>query len=73
MGLTHSYPEVFMTTDKSPDFSETKRFLNDRLKDVAFLGRSIAEVNTLISFGVKSVKGLFESVRLMLAVPFIQK
>ncbi|KAJ3416718.1 Ubiquinone biosynthesis protein coq9, mitochondrial [Chytridiales sp. JEL 0842] len=53
--------ELFMTQDKSADLSATKRFLDDRLKDVAFVGRSIGELNALVSFGAKSLMGLLES------------
>lgn len=37
--------ELYMTQDKSQDFQETWKFLDRRLQDVAFVGRTVSEVS----------------------------
>ena len=51
-----------MTQDKTPGFEETERFLDRRLQDVAFVGRSMAEFRNLAAFGIKSAQGVLASV-----------
>lgn len=53
--------ELFMTQDKTPGFEETERFLDRRLQDVAFVGRSMAEFRNLAAFGIKSAQGVLAS------------
>ncbi|ORY51807.1 ubiquinone biosynthesis protein COQ9 [Rhizoclosmatium globosum] len=53
--------ELFMTQDKSPNFTETEKFLDRRLNDVAFVGRTSAEVGQMLEFGIKSALGVAAS------------
>ncbi|KAJ3302612.1 Ubiquinone biosynthesis protein coq9, mitochondrial [Blyttiomyces sp. JEL0837] len=57
----YSSTELYMTQDKTPDFSGTIEFLDRRLGDVAFLGRTVSEVNNVVSFGVRSAFGILAS------------
>ncbi|KAI9331948.1 COQ9-domain-containing protein [Obelidium mucronatum] len=53
--------ELFMTQDKSPDFVETAKFLDRRLQDVGFIGRTSDSVSKMVDFGVKSAFGVLAS------------
>ncbi|KAJ3234300.1 Ubiquinone biosynthesis protein coq9, mitochondrial [Chytriomyces hyalinus] len=53
--------ELFMCQDKSPNFAETEKFLDRRLQDVAFIGRTTNEVSNIVQFGVKSALGVLAS------------
>ncbi|KAJ3059651.1 Ubiquinone biosynthesis protein coq9, mitochondrial [Podochytrium sp. JEL0797] len=53
--------ELFMTQDKSPNFVETEKFLDRRLANVAFIGRTTGEVGKIVDFGVKSALGVLAS------------
>ncbi|KAI9329667.1 COQ9-domain-containing protein [Zopfochytrium polystomum] len=53
--------ELFMTQDRSPDYSQTEKFLDRRLQDVAFIGRTANEVSNLVTFGVRSAQGILAS------------
>ncbi|KAJ1549205.1 Ubiquinone biosynthesis protein coq9, mitochondrial [Cladochytrium tenue] len=61
-----SSTELYMSQDRSPDFSGTTRFLDRRLQDVAFVGRSMAELSNLATFGLRSAQGLLHSVMVLL-------
>ncbi|KAI8614065.1 COQ9-domain-containing protein [Chytriomyces sp. MP71] len=53
--------ELFMTQDKSPNFVDTEKFLDRRLADTAFIGRTTNEVRNMVGFGVRSVFGVLAS------------
>ncbi|KAJ3055252.1 Ubiquinone biosynthesis protein coq9, mitochondrial [Rhizophlyctis rosea] len=53
--------ELYMTQDKSPDCEETWAFLDRRLQDVGTVGRTTAEVSSIVNFGVKSAYGFLQS------------
>ncbi|KND03526.1 rpsU-divergently transcribed protein [Spizellomyces punctatus DAOM BR117] len=53
--------ELYMTQDRSPDFEETWKFLDRRLQDVAFIGRTASEVTNYLQFGVRSAFGILSS------------
>ncbi|KAI8907465.1 COQ9-domain-containing protein [Powellomyces hirtus] len=53
--------ELYMTQDRSPDFEETWKFLDRRLQDVAFFGRTTSEITNYLQFGIKSAFGVLSS------------
>lgn len=61
MGV-YSTTELYMTTDKTPNFQATQKFLDRRFEDAATLGKASSEVLQLAEFGAKSVLGLIASV-----------
>lgn len=56
--------ELYMTTDKTPNYQATQRFLERRFEDAASVGKAASEVIQIAEFGAKSVLGLFASVSL---------
>ncbi|KAJ3130893.1 Ubiquinone biosynthesis protein coq9, mitochondrial, partial [Irineochytrium annulatum] len=63
--------ELFMTQDKSEDFTQTDKFLDRRLQDVAFVGKSVAEVNKMATFGLQSAFGVLASRGINIKNPFM--
>ncbi|KAG0044443.1 Ubiquinone biosynthesis protein coq9, mitochondrial [Gryganskiella cystojenkinii] len=53
--------ELYMTTDKTPNYQATQRFLERRFEDAATVGKAASEVIQIAEFGAKSVLGLFAS------------
>jgi ubiquinone biosynthesis protein COQ9 len=51
-----------MIEDTSPNFSETKAFLDRRLEDVGNFGKARAEAGSVLEFFSKSLVGVAESV-----------
>ncbi|KAF8952687.1 Ubiquinone biosynthesis protein coq9, mitochondrial [Haplosporangium bisporale] len=60
MGV-YTTTELYMTTDKTPNFQATQKFLDRRFEDAATLGKASSEVLQLAEFGAKSVLGLIAS------------
>ncbi|KAJ3105275.1 hypothetical protein HDU97_008298 [Phlyctochytrium planicorne] len=50
-----------MTQDQSVDFLETEKFLDRRLQDVAFLGRTANEVSTIAAASARTFLGILRS------------
>ena len=61
LASVYASTELFMTVDKSLNYSDTERFLDDRLKDVGTLGRTFNSTVQLVEFGLWNVKGIFNS------------
>ncbi|KAG0370770.1 Ubiquinone biosynthesis protein coq9, mitochondrial [Mortierella sp. AD032] len=53
--------ELYMTTDKTPNYQATQRFLDRRFEDAATVGKAANEVLQIAEFGAKSVFGLITS------------
>ncbi|KAI9102059.1 COQ9-domain-containing protein [Phlyctochytrium arcticum] len=53
--------ELYMTQDRSINFEETSKFLDRRLQDVAFVGKSFSQVSNYVAFGVRSAFGILSS------------
>ncbi|TPX34647.1 hypothetical protein SmJEL517_g02684 [Synchytrium microbalum] len=53
--------EMYMTQDKSPEYQETYAFLDRRLGDVAFVGKTIAQTKQRADFLFKSAGNILES------------
>ncbi|KAG0293639.1 Ubiquinone biosynthesis protein coq9, mitochondrial [Linnemannia gamsii] len=53
--------ELYMTTDKTPNYQATQKFLNRRFEDAATVGKVTNEVFQIAEFGAKSVLGLITS------------
>lgn len=70
MGV-YTTTELYMTTDKTPNFQATQKFLDRRFEDAATLGKASSEVLQLAEFGAKSVLGLIASVRFMLSCQLV--
>ncbi|KAG0032080.1 Ubiquinone biosynthesis protein coq9, mitochondrial [Podila clonocystis] len=60
MGV-YTTTELYMTTDKTPNFQATQKFLDRRFEDAATFGKASSEVLQLAEFGAKSVLGLIAS------------
>lgn len=54
--------ELYMTTDKTPNYQATQKFLDRRFEDAATVGKATNEVLQIAEFGAKSVLGLITSV-----------
>lgn len=61
LAMIYATSEVFMTTDKSPDFAATSDFLDRRLEDVQKVGGTIGGVGQYASFMASSSIGLARS------------
>ncbi|KAF9434242.1 Ubiquinone biosynthesis protein coq9, mitochondrial [Entomortierella beljakovae] len=53
--------ELYMTTDKTPNYEATQKFLDRRFVDAATLGKATNEVLQIAEFGAKSVFGILSS------------
>ncbi|KAF8976166.1 Ubiquinone biosynthesis protein coq9, mitochondrial [Entomortierella lignicola] len=53
--------ELYMTTDKTPNYEATQRFLDRRFEDAATIGKATNEALQIAEFGVKSVFGILNS------------
>ncbi|ORY99682.1 COQ9-domain-containing protein [Lobosporangium transversale] len=53
--------ELYMTTDKTPNYEATQKFLDRRFEDAATLGKATNEVLQIAEFGLKSVVGIISS------------
>ncbi|KAF9147523.1 Ubiquinone biosynthesis protein coq9, mitochondrial [Linnemannia schmuckeri] len=53
--------ELYMTTDKSPNYQATQKFLDRRFEDAATVGKATNEALQIAEFGAKSVLGLITS------------
>ncbi|KAF9184375.1 Ubiquinone biosynthesis protein coq9, mitochondrial [Haplosporangium sp. Z 767] len=53
--------ELYMTTDKTPNYQATQKFLERRFEDAATVGNATKNVLQLAEFGAKSVLGLLAS------------
>ncbi|KAG2221760.1 hypothetical protein INT45_003400, partial [Circinella minor] len=58
LATVYTSTELFMTQDRSADYTETFRFLNRRLEQVAQLEAGKKELGTMLNFGAKSFAGL---------------
>ncbi|KAF9571778.1 Ubiquinone biosynthesis protein coq9, mitochondrial [Mortierella alpina] len=54
--------ELYMTTDKTPNYQATQHFLERRFEDAATVGKATSEVLQIAEFGAKSVLGMLSSV-----------
>lgn len=50
LSTIYAATELFMTTDKSPDFVETSEFLDRRLRDVQVVGGAMGSVGQWVGF-----------------------
>ena len=50
LSALYSSTELFMTTDRSPDFAETDRFMDRRLGELRTIGGSISSIGEWASF-----------------------
>lgn len=61
LSAIYSSAELFMTTDTSPDFSETEKFLDRRLKDTRVTGETMAAVGEWLSFAGRASVNVLRS------------
>ena len=54
----YSSTELFMTTDKSDGFENTRAFLRRRIKDVGILGKSASDFSNTFSFGASQLQSI---------------
>ncbi|TPX47390.1 hypothetical protein SeMB42_g03334 [Synchytrium endobioticum] len=57
----YSSTEMYMTQDTSPEYRETSAFLDRRLSDVAFIGKSIGSVKSGFEFAFQTASGILQS------------
>ncbi|KUJ10626.1 ubiquinone biosynthesis protein COQ9 [Mollisia scopiformis] len=50
LSTIYAATELFMTTDKSPDYIDTREFLDRRFKDVQFVGGVVGSVSQWVGF-----------------------
>jgi len=50
LSTIYAATELFMTMDKSPNFAETKEFLDRRLRDVQIVGGAVGSVGQWVGF-----------------------
>ncbi|KAL2915508.1 hypothetical protein HK105_204910 [Polyrhizophydium stewartii] len=53
--------EMFMTTDTSPGFVQTFKFLDRRLKDVVAAGKTVSQASQILSVGSRTAAGVLAS------------
>ncbi|KAF8928699.1 ubiquinone biosynthesis protein COQ9, mitochondrial [Dissophora ornata] len=61
LAAIYTTTEMYMTTDKTPNYEATQRFLDRRFVDAASVGKATNEVLQIAEFGVKSVFGIITS------------
>ncbi|KAF8866080.1 ubiquinone biosynthesis protein COQ9 [Acephala macrosclerotiorum] len=50
LSTIYAATELFMTTDKSPDYADTREFLDRRFRDVQIVGNAVGSVGQWIGF-----------------------
>lgn len=50
LSTIYAATELFMTTDKSPDFKDTREFLERRFKDGQIVGSTLGSVGQWVGF-----------------------
>jgi len=50
LSTVYAATELFMTTDKSVDFSDTREFLDRRLRDIQVVGGAVGSVGQWVGF-----------------------
>lgn len=50
LSAIYAATELFMTTDKSPEFSETRDFLDRRFKDSQIVGGTLGSIGQWVGF-----------------------
>src|SRR3954463_5199535 len=64
LSAIYAAAELFMTSDRSPEFSETRRFLRRRLEEAGEIGNAAGAVREWLSFAASAgvnvlrIKGL---------------
>ena len=61
LSAVYSSAEVFMTTDTSPGFAETERFLDRRLEELKTVGESFGAVGEWLGFSGKAAVNVLRS------------
>ncbi|KAF9930880.1 Ubiquinone biosynthesis protein coq9, mitochondrial [Modicella reniformis] len=61
LAVIYTTTELYMTTDKTPNYEATQKFLDRRFEDAATLGKATNEVLQIAEFGAKSVFGIITS------------
>lgn len=59
--LTACTLELYMTQDRSPDFSQTQAFLNRRLKEADWLGTGLSNVGAWLGFNGHALVNVLRS------------
>ncbi|KAF9955150.1 hypothetical protein BGZ70_010337 [Mortierella alpina] len=59
--LVYTTTELYMTTDKTPNYQATQHFLERRFEDAATVGKAASDVLQIAEFGAKSVLGMLSS------------
>jgi len=54
LSTIYAATELFMTTDKSPDYAETRDFLERRFRDVQVVGSAVGSVGQWAGFTVSA-------------------
>jgi ubiquinone biosynthesis protein COQ9 len=61
LGVIYSSTEVFMTTDKSPNFIETENFLDRRFEELKNFGETFGAVSEWVGVSGKSLINVLRS------------
>lgn len=61
LAAIYTTTELYMTTDKTPNYEATQRFLDRRFVDAATVGKATNDVLQIAEFGAKSVLGIITS------------
>ncbi|KAG0365629.1 COQ9-domain-containing protein [Gamsiella multidivaricata] len=61
LAAVYTTTELYMTTDKTPNYEATQRFLDRRFEDAATVGKATNEMLQIAEFGAKSVFGILNS------------
>ena len=54
LSTIYAATELFMTTDKSTDYNDTKEFLDRRFKDVQIVGGALGNFTEWVGFGASA-------------------
>jgi ubiquinone biosynthesis protein COQ9 len=61
LSTVYAAAEVFQTQDTSPDYSDTERFVDSRLRDLRIVGESISAVGEWVDFTAHSFINVLRS------------
>jgi ubiquinone biosynthesis protein COQ9 len=60
LAAVYSSTELFMTTDTSDNFENTRDFLKRRIKDVGRVGKSASNLKNIFSFGTSQLNSILQ-------------
>ncbi|KAJ3334519.1 Ubiquinone biosynthesis protein coq9, mitochondrial, partial [Kappamyces sp. JEL0680] len=61
LASVYTSTELFMTTDTSPDYANTMKFLDRRIADIGVIGKGFSDFSSMVAFGSSQMWSVWKS------------